>query len=151
MNVEQMCQLHHPEGPRKASWVVIDKTTGIISYLCTFHLVLAETGHTYSIYPLKDYTKNGGHDLPAQKKPCTSSELFNEIDWKLLTCQKLHLLQAIAHLENDDHKPINDDDEDEEGFKRIVGGLNGILHLIDSIQDTAFLDGFDVTFLTEEE
>lgn len=150
MNVEQMCQLPHPDGPTKALWVVHDKTTGKTSYLCTEHLTLAEPGHSYSAYPLKDYTKHGGHDLPAQPKPGTPLELFKKIDWDLLTTQKLGLLEAIAHLENEDHRPTNNGDDEAEGFKRIVEGLDGILHLIDALQDAAHLAGFAVTFLTEE-
>ena len=72
MNVEQICECDiglRGACQEKAVWVVIDKTTGKITYRCTnpVHLELV-ADHTYSIFPLADYTKHGGHDLPPSRR-----------------------------------------------------------------------------------
>jgi len=70
MNVEQRCEARIDKSIRcneTAKWVVFDKSTGKTTYRCNYssHLQLI-LGHTYSIFPLADYTKHGGHDLPCQ-------------------------------------------------------------------------------------
>jgi hypothetical protein len=49
-----------------ALWVVIDKTTNKTTYRCRPSHMDLVIGNTYSIFPLKDYTAHGGHDLPAR-------------------------------------------------------------------------------------
>jgi hypothetical protein len=60
--------------------------------------------------------------LKAFKAPETAEELINGIDWKLLKKQKFHLLKVI----NNDAVPPKQKES-----------LEGILNLLDSIQDLA--------------
>jgi hypothetical protein len=69
-------------------------------------------------------------------------DCIKNIDWKLLRKQKRTLLQTIIKLETgDEDDPVTDD-------------LDGILHLIDSIQDYAVdvlgLPEHEVMLLSEE-
>ena len=66
MNVPPKCEfvdLRNLDGsPKKvcwkhAPWVVIDKTTGKIEHRCWKHEGCKIAGHTYSVFPAKDYTK----------------------------------------------------------------------------------------------
>jgi hypothetical protein len=61
MNVPPECEHTSPNGlikcSRQANWVVIDKTTGKISYRCEVEHLDLDLSHTYSIFPAKDYSK----------------------------------------------------------------------------------------------
>jgi hypothetical protein len=76
MNVDQICEFSYGVAEAKcyklATWVVLDKTTGKITYRCMnpIHYEMVG-GHTYSMYALTDYTKHGGHDLPYDMDPLT--------------------------------------------------------------------------------
>lgn len=59
MNMPPTCKCS-PERP--AVWTVIDKTKSEVSHLCRECLLKIfqfETGHTYSVFPAKDYSKGG--------------------------------------------------------------------------------------------
>lgn len=65
----------------------------------------------------------------------STKAVFDRIDWELLRDQKLVLFKLLtADLLSE----------------RVEENLNGILNLIDAIQDAAEKDGFPVVFLTED-
>lgn len=57
-------------------------------------------------------------------------QVFEHIDWKLLAEQKQALVESLDSQGNSEN-------------------LEGILNLLDAIQDAAEKDGFPVVFLTE--
>ncbi len=67
-------------------------------------------------------------------KTMTLDKILTLTNWTLLAEQKLALLEAIKTLTPDMAEP-----------------LQGLLHWIDAIQDTAAAEGFRVVFLTDEE
>lgn len=77
MNMPPECE--HRECMGIGRWTVLDKTTGKIKTACERCVgEVLRLGHTYSIYPAKDYSIHGGHDLPASRKcpVCPSTTLI---------------------------------------------------------------------------
>ena len=74
MNMPPECDMKDkPISPKCMAelWTVLNKTTGKSSILCTMHVMHALNAaidSTFSIYPAKDYSIHGGHDLPARDK-----------------------------------------------------------------------------------
>ena len=71
----------------------------------------------------------------------TPNHFFTTIDYDLLAEQKNHLLMVLAKNEAVGGTPVITAAEAE--------ALEGILHLIDALQDTAEMIGLPVVFLTE--
>ena len=61
-------------------------------------------------------------------------ELYEKINWPLLANQKLALLSSIGDAPTSERKHA----------------LEGLLNLLDALQDDAHAQGFPVVFLTEE-
>ena len=57
---------------------------------------------------------------------------YNEIDWKLLRKQKLHLLQVVTFLEHTAYTKQH---------REWAESLDGLVNLIDYIQDSAEMTG----------
>lgn len=74
---------------------------------------------------------------PSGEGTCTGTihDVLDNTGWKLLSKQKLALLESIRRTSDYEIKQY----------------LIGLLHWIDAVQDAAEADGYPVVFLTEKE
>lgn len=80
MQVPPTCDMSDYSGmshpcPERAEWTVIDKTDGKVQYVCIYHLVtVLVRGHTYSIFPARDYSKPADRIVVGPRCPLCDGE-----------------------------------------------------------------------------